>query len=270
MIPTETLLRATCALFGVWGLLHAAHWLADLPRWRDGSAAGWDLQRLRKGIKGRSALVALLYNERGMALLAVLVGLFGLALLALPLGPVTPLLLAVALVLALLFGQRTIPDGADKMATVVASGCLLQSLGLALNNATLVLAGALWTGGQLTIAYFAAGASKVILADWRSGAAPRAALGSYMWGNRLSAWGVNLPGGAFVLAWTVMLLEMLFPLALLLLPTPWLAAVLGCFFLFHAAIALVMGLSTYPIAFLAAYPSTIWLGQWLRAASGLG
>jgi hypothetical protein len=269
MIGTETVLRASCTLLGLWSLLHAAQWLADLARWRAGSATGWDLQGLRKGIKGRSALIAALYDERGLGFLALLLGLVGLALVALPLGPVTPPLLAAALVLALLLGQRSIPDGADKIATVVASGSLLQSLGLALDNATLVLAGALWTGGQLTIAYFAAGVSKVILADWRSGAAPRAALGSYMWGNRLSAWGVNLPGGAVLLAWSVMLLEMLFPLALLL-PSPWLAAVLGCFFLFHAAIALVMGLNTYPIAFLAAYPSAIWLGQWLRAVTGLG
>ncbi|MFM5949985.1 MAG: hypothetical protein ACKOPM_12300 [Novosphingobium sp.] len=269
MIATATLLRATCVLLGLWGLLHAAQWLVDLPNWRAGSALGWDLQGLRKGIKGRSALFAALVGERGLRLLAALLALVGLLLVVLPLGPLSPPLLAGALALAVLLGQRTIPDGADKMAMVVASGALLQALGFALENAALVLAGALWTGGQLTIAYFAAGASKVILADWRSGAAPRAALDSYMWGNRLSAWGVNLPGGAIALAWTVMVFEMLFPLALLL-PTGGLIAVLTCFFLFHAAIALVMGLNTYPLAFLAAYPSAIWLGQWLRGAIGLG
>lgn len=269
MIAAETMLRATCALLGLWSLLHAAQWLADLPNWRSGTAIGWDLQGLRKGIKGRSAGVAALYGEGGLRALSALLFLVGLLLVLLPVGSLSLPLLAATLVLALLLGQRTIPDGSDKMAIVVASGSVLMALGLTLNNTTLVLAGALWTGGQLTIAYFAAGASKVILADWRSGVAPRAALGSYMWGNRLSAWGVSLPGAAVLLAWTVMLLEMLFPLALLL-STPGLIAVLGCFLLFHAVIALVMGLNTYPLAFLAAYPATIWLGQWLRGMVGLG
>lgn len=264
-MTAEIMLRVTAGLLGLWSLLHAAQWLADLPHWRTGSAIGWDLQGLRKGIKGRSGWVAVLYRESGLRVLAVLLGLAGLLLVVLPLGPLSLPLLAATLGLAILLGQRSIPDGADKMAIVVASGAVLQALGFVLGNSTLVLAGALWTGGQLTIAYFAAGVSKVMLADWRSGVSPRAALGSYMWGSRLSAWGVNLPGAAVLLAWTVMLLEMLFPLALLL-PSQGLVMVLACFFLFHAVIALVMGLNTYPLAFLAAYPATIWLGQWLRGA----
>ena len=269
MIASETLLRASCALLGLLGLLRGAQWLADLPRWAAGGALGWDLQGLRMGIKGRSTLLARLYAPTGLRILAILLMLDSALLLALPPGPISIALLAAAVALILLFGQRGIPDGADKMATVGASGALLQALGLLSGNHTLVLAGGLWTGGQLTIAYFAAGASKLVLADWRSGVAPRAALSSYMWGSKLSAWGVSRPGAAFVLGWTVMLLETLFPLALLL-PTPGLMVVLAGFFLFHAMIALVMGLNSYPWAFLAAYPATIWLGQWLRAALGLG
>lgn len=269
MMASDVVLRATCVLLGGWSLLHAAQWLADLQRWRAGQAGGWDLQGLRKGIKGRSALVAWLYGESGLAVLALLLGLAGLALAALPIGSISLPLLFATWLLILLLGQRALPDGAEKMAMVVASGAAFQALGLVLHNQTLVLAGALWTGGQLTIAYFAAGASKIMLANWRSGAAPRAALSSHMWGNRLSAWAVSLPGAAFLLAWGVMIAELLFPLALLL-PTPALAAVLGGFFLFHAVIALVMGLNTYPLAFLAAYPSALWLGQWLSGQAGLG
>lgn len=268
MIASEALLRASCGLLGLFGLLRGAQWLADLPRWAAGGALGWDLQGLRKGLKGRSVLLARAYGLAGLRILAILLMLDSALLLALPLGAITIALLAVALVLILLLAQRSIPDGSDKMATVVASGALLQVLGLQFGNHTLILAGALWTGGQLTIAYFAAGASKLVLADWRRGVAPRAALSSYMWGSKLSAWGVSKPGAAFVLGWTVMLLETLFPLALLL-PAPWLMVVLAGFFLFHAVIALVMGLNTYPWAFLAAYPATIWLGQALRAALAL-
>lgn len=264
----EDLLRASCALLGLWSMLHAAQWLADLPRWATGSALGWDLQGLRAGIKGGSAVIAWLYESEGLKALAILLMFDGVMLLVLPIGWQTVAMLCLAWILIQLLAQRAIADAADKMASVVASGAVLQTLGTLISNQTLIQAGALWTGGQLTIAYFASGASKLVLRDWRTGAAPRAALSSYMWGNRFSARGIALPGAALTLAWMVMALEVLFPLALLL-PTPGLEVVLGCFLLFHLTIALVMGLNSYVLAFLAAYPAAILLGQWLRQALGL-
>jgi hypothetical protein len=62
--------------------------------------------------------------------------------------------------------------------------------------------------------------------------------------------------------------EVLFPFALLL-PPEGLAAVLGLFLLFHLTIAAAMGLNTYPLAFVAAYPATLMLGQWLRVQLGI-
>lgn len=268
MIPETILLRASCVLLGLWGLLHAAQWLADLRHWRRGQALGWDLQGLRRGARGRSAVLARLYDADGLRVLALLLALVSLVLIALPIRPASTLAILLYLGLIQLLAQRGLADGADKIAVVAASGALLQALGLALSQPVLVLAGGLWAGGQLTIAYFAAGASKLLLRDWRSGAAPRAALTSYMWGSRWSAAATGIKGVAPVLGWTVMLCEVLFPLALLA-PLPWLLAALTCFFVFHAAIALVMGLNTYPPAFLAAYPATIWLSQWLRAALDL-
>lgn len=268
MIATEALLRTSCALLGLWGMLKAGQWFADLRRWGPGQALGWDLQSLRKGSRPGTALLGWLYSQTGLGLLSASLALTGMALVAAPLGPYSGVLLAAGVGLIQLLARRSGSDGADKIATIAASGALLQALGLTLGNDVLVLAGGLWTGGQLTLAYFAAGASKLILADWRSGAAPRAALTSYMWGNRWSALAMRRAGVARALAWAVMLSEALFPLALLA-PLPWLLAALAGMLLLHAGIAVVMGLNTYPLAFLAAYPAVIWLSQWLRTGLGI-
>ncbi len=262
MIATEILIRLGCALLGVWGALHSLQWLADLRHWRDGTALGWDLQRLRKSRLLRSQVVGWLYGQRGLRALAIALLFTAAALLVLPLMLATTALLAVFFVLVFVLAQRASADGADKIAMAVASGLCLQSLGLAIASDRLVLAGALWTGGQLTLAYFASGASKLILAEWRNGTAPKQALTSHSWGQQWIAVLVDKPGISVALAWLIMGVETLFPLALFA-PTPLLYAALGCMFLLHLMIAIVMGLNTYPWAFLAAYPSVLFLGQWL-------
>lgn len=262
-------LRATGLLLGIWGLLSAAQWLVQVRLWRDGSALGWDLQRLCRGRFYRSEVIAALYRPGGLALLAGVLASAAIALIALPPSGLTIAALGGFAAAALLLSWRGGSDGADKMILVVASGALLQTIGLWCGSPQLVLAGDLWTGGQLTIAYFASGASKLRLAPWRRGEALSAALSSYMWGHRWTVAAVRQRPAAVLLAWTIMLIEVAFPLALLL-PTVWLCAVLAGFFLFHLAIAVTMGLNHYPWAFLAAYPSALLIGQWLRAVLGLG
>jgi hypothetical protein len=246
-------------------MLNAAQWLADRRYWADDMALGWDLQALRRGRLWQLPVTGLIYRSSGLAGLTLLLALASLMLIAgFAIVPLTLFLIATTLL-----AQRAEADGADKLAQVVAAGLLLQAIGLASDNYTLKLAGALWVGGQLTLAYFAAGASKLLLAPWRNGEALQAALSSSMWGNGWSARLVENRGMALWLSWAIMLVEIAFPLTLLM-PLPILCAALAVFFLFHMAIALVMGLNSYPWAFLAAYPSVILLSQWLRAALGLG
>ncbi len=262
MIATELLIRCSCALLGLWGVLHALQWFADLRHWRDGSALGWDLQRLRKSRALRSSTVAVIYGDSGLPVLIAGLLMASLGLLVLPLMLLTLALLAVFLLAVLALAQRSFADGADKMAMAVASGALLQNMGLAVGSDQLVLAGCLWTGGQLTLAYFAAGASKLLLAGWQNGTVPRQALRSYAWGQPWTAALVSKTGASLVLGWLIMGSETLFPLALFA-PAPVLYVALAGMFLLHLTIAAVMGLNTYPWAFLAAYPSVLFLGQWL-------
>ena len=268
MSPNFLLLRATCVLLGFWGLINAAQWFADLRQWSDGRALGWDLQRLRRGRLYRANFSRCLYNSTGLSILAGIQIITSVALMVTPFSVATIALLGCFAVATLLLALRGGPDGADKMAMVVATGALLQSFGVSFGEQRLVLAGVLWAGGQLTLAYFASGASKLLLAPWRQGDALEAVFSSYMWGHRCMAAIVRDRGTAKLLAWLVMLPELTFPLALLV-PFNWLCAILALFFLFHMAIAVIMGLNHYPWAFLAAYPSVLLLGQWLRSALNL-
>jgi hypothetical protein len=264
MIGPELVVRASCALLALWGLLNGLQWLTDLRNWRDGGALGWELQRLRRPRILRSRLLGWAYGATGLHIMAFCLLAVSAGLLILPLsGATTPLLLAFLL---LVFGlaQRAGADGADKMALVVAAGTLLQCIGLAAGSDRLFLAGTLWSGGQLTLAYFTAGAAKLTLAGWRSGQVPRRVLSSYTYGQGWTAVLTAKPAIALGLAWLIMGVEVLFPLALFA-PLPWLCVVLAGFFLFHLAIALAMGLNTYPWAFIAAYPSVLLLAQHLGA-----
>lgn len=262
MIDAADLIRAGCALLGLWGLLNAAQWLVDAPRWADGGPLGWDLQRLRRGAFQRSALVAGLYGVAGLRLLAATLLVASLALLVLPLSPLTLALLAIFALAELALSLRGGSDGAGKIALVTATGLFLQVVGLLTGVHDLLLAGVLWTGGQLTIAYFAAGASKAMLAPWRNGQAVRGALTSYTAGHRWSAAMLRENRFAFALGWAIIIAEIAFPLALFA-PLPVMLAALAAMLILHLSIAIVMGLNTYPWAFLAAYPSALLLHQWV-------
>lgn len=265
MIDAADLTRAGCALLGLWGLLNAAQWLVDAPRWADGGALGWNLQRLRRGRLMRSDVVASLYSAPGLRALAIALLLASLALLTLPLLPLTLALLAIVAISQLVLSLRGGADGADKIALVSATGLFLQCAGLHTVLDGFFLAGILWTGGQLTIAYFAAGASKAMLAPWRNGQAVRGALSSYTAGHRCAAALLRDNRIAFALGWAIILAELAFPLALFA-PLPVMLTALAAMLLLHLGIAIIMGLNSYPWAFLAAYPSALLLHQWIGRA----
>ena len=67
----------------------------------------------------------------------------------------------------------------------------------------------------------------------------------------------------FLLSWSVILFETLFPLALIV-PQGLLIVVLGGGLIFHLSTAILMGLNTFVWSFVAAYPSLILLNYAFR------
>lgn len=117
---------------------------------------------------------------------------------------------------------------------------------------------------QLVLSYALSGAIKIINPDWRSGRALRDvfAFSTYPVSEdlrRLAHW----PHLLFVMSWCVMLFELLFPVALLTQAT--LIAGLAIAAVFHLANACLFGLNRFFWAWLAAYPSILWLQQRLAA-----
>lgn len=260
MIEAAAILDLTCRALGAWGTISALQWWASRGDWRQGGPLGWDLLGLKRyRVPGAAALADKAFAPAAIriAIAVQLVAALGLAVLPLP--ELRPLLLAMLLLSTWMLCLRSVTDGADKMALVVTMGALLQCL----PDARAVLAGQAWIAGQLVIAYCTSGATKLRIADWRSGAAPARAMASRAWGHPFAARMLSDRKLAWAFAWALMLAELAFPLALLAPPVV-LLGVLALLFAFHLATAVFMGLNTYPWAFLAAYPATYAAADALR------
>lgn len=177
-------------------------------------------------------------------------------------------LIACHAVFAILAGHFWV-DGSDKIGIIVMVGALLTAVGLATGDVWIALAGILLAGGQLTLSYFVAGVSKLCVSGWRNGQWLRAVMATGMWGDSRIAALLRVPGFALAASWAVMLLEALFPLALLA-PEPVLLAAMAAMLAFHIATALFMGLNKFPWAFAAAYPAVFVLARLVRSALGIG
>lgn len=111
---------------------------------------------------------------------------------------------------------------------------------------------------QLVLSYVVSGWVKLVNPDWRDGRALRDVFlfSAYPVSEnlrRLDAW----PRLMCVMSWSVMAFEVAFPLALLARPA--LLAGLAIAAAFHLANACLFGLNRFFWAWLAAYPSILWL-----------
>lgn len=263
-------LPATRWLIAAWAMLTAAQWLASARHFAPGGLLAWhDLSRLPGPRWSRAAqrhmpagLARLLFVAQ--ALLAVMLAVTDTHAVMLP---TLAALISIQGVLVILSGHLWV-DGSDKIALIAMVGALLAAMGVAAEDAGLALAGLLLAGGQLTVSYFVAGASKISVPGWRDGSWLTAILATSTWGEPRFPACLRTGGFAFVASWSVILLEALFPLALLA-PAPILAAAMAAMMVFHILTAILMGLNKFPWAFAAAYPALWGLGAVIRPSLGL-
>ena len=115
-----------------------------------------------------------------------------------------------------------------------------------------------YLGLQLTLSYFISGWAKIRNPDWRTGRALRDvfAFSAYPVAENLRAL-ANQKALLLAGSWLVMICELLFPLSLAsqwtLIPFLILAAS------FHLSNAIFFGLNRFVLAWIAAYPSILWL-----------
>jgi HTTM domain len=117
-----------------------------------------------------------------------------------------------------------------------------------------------YLAAQLALSYVLSGGVKIVNPEWRSGRALADVFlfSTYPVGEDLRQF-AGWPRLLFVMSWCVMLFELLFPLALLTRPTLIIGLAIAA--AFHLANACLFGLNRFFWAWLAAYPSILWLQQ---------
>ena len=153
-------------------------------------------------------------------------------------------------------------DGSDQMSLIILIAVAIYKI---FPGDIHVAHASLWfIAIQGCLSYAVAGIAKIISPVWRSGEAVRRILGTRTYGSRrLASFVSGRDGVCVALAWSLMLFECTFPLALAFGETGFAVfAVLGTGF--HIANAVTMGLNTFVWAFVATYPAILFCAVSLR------
>ena len=192
------------------------------------------------------------------------------AALTLLLGPNTMVQMAVswtivALTTFAIQGRHRLggEDGSDQMITILA---ISFSVALIFGFCPGVReAGLYFIGAQSVLAYTTAGIAKLLCPEWRSGIAVCGILSTRSHGMRGPAEVVQRSRALqYLLCWSTIAFEVAFLSAPLLSPMP-LTALLIVAIIFHASIAIVMGLNGFFWAFVSTYPSIFFLNEAIGA-----
>jgi hypothetical protein len=267
LADTATALPVMRGLIAAWMLLAVAQWLVSADLFAPHGLVPWSALAAQRG-RPRLARVRR-FMSVGL-LRAVLIGqlLAAIGLAAIGAPDVTIFCLIVLIAshagLIVLTGEFW-ADGSAKMGMIAMTGALVMTIGMRVQDPGIVLAGVIVAGGQLTLSYAVAGFSKLAIGTWRNGSELHRAMAAEAWGLPFAAHLTRHRPVALTASWGVMLLETVFPLALLA-PTPWLVAALALMLAFHFATAVFMGLNLFPWAFAATYPAVFVLGRAVHAA----
>lgn len=151
------------------------------------------------------------------------------------------------------------------MGLVLAIGLLLMLIGKTTGSVDVTTVGAVAIGGQSTIAYFSAGAAKLISPVWRDGSAIRGVMDTQTYGHKSAIRYLDKVSWlGLAVCWTVIITETLFPVVLFL-PDELLFGALACFGAFHLVNAYFMGLNLFVLTFIGTYPSVIILADLVKS-----
>lgn len=235
------------------------------------SGGVYDLRYIDAALRRRNAIHVRTRFETHSRISTIWVVSRLIAALSLLLGPHTMVQMAVAwtvIALATVAVQGTHrlggEDGSDQMIAILA---ISFSIALIFGACPGVLeAGLYFIGAQSVLAYTTAGVAKLLSPEWRNGMAVRGILSTRSHGTRWAATVVQQsPVLQYALCWSTIIFEIGFVSALFL-PLPLLVALLVIGVMFHASIAVVMGLNGFFWAFVSTYPSAIFLNQAIRAS----
>jgi hypothetical protein len=260
--------RVSAALLGVGQVVTSLEYLSVREEFGGGGLYPWPVLRLNVR---RTPLITRMRDAcfcgRGIAILLTL--RLVLASMLVAFGSVEWIALAAIVALAgvLVMFQVRIPWGleaADDLSVHISLGLAAFALTRWLGGFNL---GLYYVAAYAGLAYVTAGVTKVIEPTWRRGVALGWVVNLQGFGAR---WAADLlaprPRLRCVLSWVVMLAEICAPFAVLL-PARGIALALVAGLVFHATLAVCMGLNTFVWAFLSTYPAVLLVWTRLHAAA---
>lgn len=266
MVEIASCLVITKFLLAAWSLLSAAEWLFNLRLFRPDGLLSWAVLRLRPTLISPLAMRPYVHSE-GVVISVLLCRIIAALALLIPYPNPADLPCSVTILLSCFYMSRRTwfgGDGSDQMGMVIAAGVAIMSAGIALNDKDLALSGVLAISGQATLAYFVAGAAKLVSPVWRSGNALMGVMKTQSYGHPSAVhYGESRPRFCSFVCWTTILTETLFPLILIAPPGVVIAGLL-CFAAFHLSNAYFMGLNAFVWPFLATYPSVMIMNSVVR------
>ncbi len=244
-------------------------WLVAGRKLHEAGLGDWEIISLRYPALVRRGLdrpLGVLLGWRGMRAISVAMIIAALALLfglAWP-GPAHAVVLLGVVLGSMVFVLRN-PygmDGSDQMAQIVLISACVASL---VGSEPLARIACWFVAAQLTLSYATAGIAKLVARTWRDGSAMPRIMRTETYGAAAAGEALRQrPRLALVAAWGVMLVEAGFVLVFVL-PAPAAWTLMGLALLFHLGTALMMGLNSFFLAFLSAYPCLLWCLHDLRA-----
>lgn len=250
----STVLDATALLVAVATLLTAAELLAVRAEFR------------RHGLFDPHVLSAT--RPRQITRQLTLLSMPRVALVQLPLAAavillllvdITPTVPLIALAATSLLRPYLLPYGADGSDTMARMLTLTVAIAFSVaHNATVTRVALAFVAAQLCLAYGASGVAKLFGQAWRSGTAVHQILHTAFGHPGLTRSTLDRrPGIGKALTWSVVGLELAFPIGIVL--GGWIAiAALAGVALLQGTIAFLMGLNRFTPWFFAAFPATAW------------
>jgi hypothetical protein len=182
-------------------------------------------------------------------------------LLVIPKSFVWSFFITILLISSLVVNFRDVlsKEGSDQIQLIVLIALFLSTQFWA--SDLIVFYGILFIAIHSVLSYFTSGISKLFSLPWRKGEAFYQIMNTVSFGDKKVAQLFHQRSTlGIITCWIVIVFECIFPFVFIM-PTEILIIFLSIAFLFHIANAIIMGLNVFSWAFLATYPSIIYINQ---------
>ena len=259
MLTIESAARITAVIVSIGILQGSVQLLLSLKEFRASGLFAWNSRQALVASRGTSRGWIVGHNGAGWLRVVVIARIVASVALIIPFqsnllyASYATIILLSSLFLA--YQIRYGKDGSNQISVIILAGLIFTFL--LPTSSPLQAVGLYFIAAQGLFSYFAAGISKLSNPQWREGSALRSILNTATYGQSQAAAFIRRRPwvGGFV-GWSVIVVEIIFPVALVA-PPGLLAAMLFAGAMLHLGTVLLIGLDTFFWAFTATFPAII-------------